>query len=92
MIAFSPTVSAMILQFAIDNVLPLSNRPKTAIFRLQKKIGMYQSVALRETEVIQDAFEDGLDVISQLHLCQYNVCVLIYVFLLLYVIYRSREV
>lgn len=86
MILFSPTTSAIILNFIFDNSISLSSKPKTTIRFMKKKLRSYISLAIYDKEIIEDSFDDLLDILDYLHLCHYNICLIIYISLLLYLI------
>lgn len=93
-LTFSPTSCALISHLIFDKTLPLIiNKPRTALPRLI----IYNSRAIKSirnidfahaVEYADDLFDDLLDVISSFHLCNYNLCTIIYTFIFVFIIMR----
>ena len=81
--------SSIILIDNILHVIPLTLRsPKTALYRISKRT--YTSISLyKENDIINDIFDDTIDVLSYFHLCHYNICIIMYLTLIFYIIYHQ---
>jgi hypothetical protein len=87
----SPSLSAiMIDSIMYSSSLPLRH-PKTMIYRLSKKTTKFLCHYKNDSDVIFDVFDDMIDILSNFHLCHYNICLVIYLFLLCYVIYHQYK-
>lgn len=88
----SPSSSAILFHVVIDNVIPLTlKNPKTALYRLNKRAINYVSIYSRDNDFVQDLFDDSIDLLSNLNICHYNICVSIYIILLMYILIKNIQ-
>ena len=91
-LGFSPSSSSLISHLIFDKAIPLLvKKPRTALPRLivynTKIIKNFDPAYL--VEYADDIFDDMLEVISNFHLCQYNICVVVYFILIACVIIHN---
>ena len=53
---------------------------------MKKKLRSYTSLAIYDKEIIEDSFDDVIDILDYFHLCHYNICFILYISLLLYLL------
>ena len=88
LLTFSPTSCSLLSHLIFDKAIPLIiNKPRTAIPRFI----IYNSKAIKHIdnlhkfELAEDISDDVLDVISNFHLCHYNICLTLYLILFIYI-------
>lgn len=87
----SPSSSIILLDGVLHAMVTLRNR-KTGLYRLSKKISTCISVYNKDSDIVSDVFDDMIDVMSYFHLCHYNICLIMYISLFIYVFVKNLQI